>query len=331
MREHPVPIIAAATIGIGIVCGSTWAHADPSELPAQLGYGYGEIETPRSAGMAAAHALGSGLTAPFLNPANMGLTRAYHIGAVGQFIPEAGRQAYGGGIIDSTRRLSGAVCLAGAFQDPDGIDRSQLDVRLALAYAITPSVHLGMAGRYVNVDQDGLGPLGVSRASGGLVDPDDPPLGRSGLLTTVTFDAGFTLRPIDELAIAAFGQNLTYPNHGLLPTLVGGGVGYGTDDFSIEVDGLADLSSYEKVSARLMAGGEYLIVDRVPLRLGYRFDAMSGSGFAPSHALSGGLGYVDPRFGVEMSVRRTVAGPQATTIVVGLTYFLDSLGLQVGE
>jgi hypothetical protein len=46
-----------------------------------------------------------------------------------------------------------------------------------------------------------------------------------------------------------------------------------------------------------------------------------------SHAISGGFGYIDPRFSVEASVRRTLAGPSATTIIVGIAYFLESSGL----
>jgi opacity protein-like surface antigen len=99
-------------------------------------------------------------------------------------------------------------------------------------------------------------------------------------------------------------------------------VGYGTEDFSVEVDGLADFNSWLDISGRVMAGGEYLIADHFPVRLGYRFDQG-----AMSHAVAGGFGYLDPRFSVEASVRRTLVGPSATTIMVGLAYFLESSGL----
>jgi hypothetical protein len=304
------------------------AAAEPSELPPAFAYNYGEVEVARSAALGGAlHALGGGTAAPFLNPANMGLARVYHIGVIGQFLPEAARQVYGGAIVDSTRRFSGGVGLVGGFIDPDGIDRSYLDFRLALAFAITERVHFGLAGRYLNLDQEGLGPLGASRASGGLVDPDDEPLGRDALVNALTFDAGFTLRAVEGLHISAFGQNLSFPDNSLLPTLVGGGVGWAAGDFSIEADGLADLASYADPSPRVMVGGEYLVAHRVPIRLGYRFDALAASGFDASHALSGGLGYVDTSFSVEASVRRTLVGPSATFIVVGLAFHLESTGI----
>jgi hypothetical protein len=310
------------------------AHADPSELPPSFAYNYGETDTPRAAGMAGAvRALGASTTAPYFNPANLGLTRAYHIHPFVQITPEALRHLYGGAIIDSTRRFSGGVSFIGGFQDADGIDRSHIDARIPLAFAISDSFHIGLGGRYMMLDQEGDGPLGDSRVSGGLKDnpADSGDDGRSALVHTVTFDAGFTIRATKELHIGIVGQNLSYPNHSLLPTTVGGGIGYGSEDFSIEVDGVADFNSYEDPTPRVMGGGEYLIADRFPIRAGYRFELMNGSGFDQSHQLSAGLGYLDPRFGVEAGVRRTLVGPSATIISVGFAIYLESFGIPIQD
>lgn len=319
---------AAVCVALG---NAPVAHAEPSVLPAPFAYDYGETETARSAGIGAMHALGGGVTAIFLNPANLGLTRSYHLGALGQFTPEAGRHLYGGAVMDSTRRFSGGVSFVGGFQDPDGLDRSIVDSRVAMGFAVSKGFLVGLGGRLLDLRQGGLGPLGPSRASGGLVVPDGEPgpggaPARKRMLSSFTFDAGVTLRPIDSIAIAAYGHNLSYPNHGLLPTIVGGGVGFGTAELSLEADVESDLTSYGEPSWRVMAGGEYLALDRVPIRLGYRFDALGQAVGAPSHAVSGGLGYLEPRFGVEASVRRTVTGPSATMMFVGISYFVDSLG-----
>jgi hypothetical protein len=314
-----------------LLCASSSASADPSEVPPQLGWNYGETDTARSAGMSGAlRAIGGGVTAPFMNPANLGLQRVYHIEAIGQFTPEAARHMYGGVIMDSTRRFAGAVSFVGGFQDPEGVDRSSIDVRLALAFAISEQFHVGIGGRYLNLEQQGLGPLGSSRASGGLADPEDPPLGRNALVNTGTLDAGITIRATDQLHIGVVGQNLTYPDNGLLPTTVGGGIAFGTDDFSIEVDGLADFNSWEGPSPRVMVGGEYLIAGIVPARLGYRFDYMNGDD-AGSHQLSAGTGYIDTHFAVQAGVRRTVTSPHETVIVLGLAIYLDAFGLPVEE
>jgi hypothetical protein len=324
--------VVALAVALALAASASPAQADPSELPSQFGYNYGETDTPRSGGMAGAlNALGGDTTAHYINPANLGLMHLYHIQALTQFTPEAGRHLYGGAIVDSTRRLSGGVSFIGGFQDTDGIDRSHLDMRVTLAFAISHMFHLGLSGRYLSLDQEGFGPLGESRVSGGLHDADDAPEGREALVNNVTFDAGLTLVATDELHIGISGHNLTYPDNGILPTTLGGGIGYKTGDFSIEVDGVADFNSWVEPSPRIMAGGEYLIADRFPARVGYRFDLMNGSELPASHQLCAGFGYVDESFSVEASVRRTLVGPSATMIMAGIAVHLESFGVPIQE
>jgi hypothetical protein len=292
-----------------------------AEAPATFAFDYGETETTRAAAMSGAmRAAGNGTTAPFVNPAAMTLTRVYHIEAQAQVTPEFGRHVYGGTIVDSvTSKLAGAFAIHGGFLDGDGIDRSWIDVRLALAYPISDAFSVGFGGRYLKVVEDGLGPLGESKASGGLRDDEG---GRFALENVPTFDAGITVRAGDIVRLGLSGQNLSYPDHGLMPTTFGGGIAVATDDFTIEADGIADFNSYEDVAARIMGGGEVLVADSVPLRLGYRFDQG-----AESHAISGGVGYLGREFSIEGAVRRTIAGPDATILVFSVAYFLESSGL----
>lgn len=292
-----------------------------ADEPTTFAYNYGENESARTGALGGAQrATGQSTAALFLNPANMVLTRAYHIAAMAQVTPEYNRQVYGGAIVDSvTSRLAGGIAVHGGFLDPNGIDRSWLDVRLGLAYPVADSLYVGFSGRYLKATQDQLGVLGDSRASGGLRDPEG---GRFAIVNVPTFDAGLTIRAGDSVFIGVAGQNLSYPDNGILPTTFGGGVGFSSGGLTLEADGIADFNSYESTSARIMAGGEYLAGEHVPLRLGYRLDQGAGS-----HALSGGLGYIANEFSAEVSVRRTVAGPSATMIFIGLAYFLESSGL----
>jgi hypothetical protein len=301
--------------------GASGSPIVSGEAPATFAFDYGDTETTRAAAMSGAmRAAGNGTTAVFVNPAAMTLTRVYHIEGQAQVTPEFGRHVYGGTIVDSvTSRLAGAFAVNGGFLDEDGIDRSWIDVRLALAYPITDAFSVGLGGRYMKVVEDGLGPLGDSKASGGLRDPEG---GRFALENVPTFDAGIAIRAGDVVRIGLSGQNLSYPDHGLMPTTFGGGVAAATEDFTIEVDGLADFNSYEDVSARIMGGGEILLADAVPIRAGYRYDQG-----ADSHALSGGIGYLGREFSIEGSVRRTIAGPDATVLVFSVAYFLESSGL----
>ncbi len=300
------------------------ASAEPSSLPPEVGYNYGEIETPRLTAMAGAlRAWGSSTEGLFVNPANMSLTRVYHIGAFAQIWPEAARQSYGGAAVDSivsSTRLAGGLGGTWNRQDPDGVDRTATDLRFALGLPVGERLHFGLGGRYLLLSQDGspedAGGIGLdpSAASGGLRD--------ARIVKSVTFDAGATLKASDSFAIGLVGQNLSDPGHGFQPTTFGGGVGFGTLDFTIEGDVVADFTTWGSTTARAMAGAEYLAGGQFPLRLGYRFD--DG---AASHAVSGGIGYLDREFSVDLALRRVVSGDVATAVVFGFKYHLESAGV----
>ena len=168
----------------------------------------------------------------------------------------------------------------------DGHRALYLDARAGLAYPLTERVFVGLTGRYAKITQDGTlreGGLGDSSVSGGLREWERREARRPARLRrrrSRSTPRSPSRRPT-ACYIAVVGQNLSYPDHGLLPTTVGGGIGFGTDDFSIEVDGLADFNSYRDTTFRFMAGGEYLVADHFPLRAGYRFDQG-----ADQHALS---------------------------------------------
>jgi hypothetical protein len=311
----------AALVAVAPSAQAEETAVNSTDTPSTFAYDYGEVETTRSSAMAgAARAAGNGTTGIFLNPANLALTRLYHIEALAELTPEVGRQVYGGAVVDSTtNRLAGGMSVTGGFMDPSGTDRSWMDIRLALAFPISDTFFIGVGGRYLKLTENGVGPFGQSKVSGGLKDPSG---GRFALVNVPTFDAGVTLKLANIVYIGLSGQNLTYPNNGYLPTKAGGGIAVATQDFTIEADGVADFNSYEKPTARVMAGGEYLLINHIPLRIGYRYDQG-----AASHALSGGAGYLAKEFSVEASVRRTIVGPPATMLFFGVAYFLESSGL----
>lgn len=327
---RPVTKASALTLAAGLFAGMSVGAprtaAAQSPLEPAVTYNYGENETPRSAGMGGAlRAMGAGTSGMFLNPAAIPLAHVYHIQALAQGSPETGRQVYGGTIIDSvTSRLAGGFSLVGGFLDPKGVDRSFLDIRLDLAFPITDRFIIGLGGRYLKLAQSGVGPFGTSPFSGGLLDSGSTslPPGRNAMVNTVTFDAGIVVRPTDSIFIAAVGQNLTYPRNAILPTTVGGGIGYGSDTFSIEADGIADLNSWLKPTARMGVGAEYVVASVVPIRAGYRFDQG-----ANLHTVSLGTGYVGPVFSIEGTVKRTISNPGATTLLLSIAYHLESSGL----
>ncbi len=309
-----VPIACAiALLGLARV-----AQAERSELPPEVGYNYGEIETPRIAAMGGAlRAYSNSLSALFINPANMVANRIYHLGGVAQIWPEASRQSYGGGAVDSivsSARVAGGVGGTWTSQDPDGIDRRGTDLRFALAFPFSDQFFLGIGGRYMWMKQNGLGPLGDSLASGGLEDEN--------IVRGFAFDGGVTIKPSDMFALAFVGNNLNNPGHGLQPSSIGGGVGIGAEQFTVEADVVNDFTTWDSSKVRAMGGFEFLAANNYPLRAGYRYD--DG---AKSHAISGGVGYVDRAFSADVAVRRVVSGDAATAIIFGFTYHVESSGL----
>jgi hypothetical protein len=319
-----------ATLLVSLTIASR-ANADASSLVPEVGYNYGEVETARSAGMGGAlRALGNGSTGLWLNPANMALTRVYHLMALAQIWPESRRQTYGASAVDSvTGRLAGGAGGNYGVLDPDGVDRKWTDARVALAFPLSDRFYAGLTGKYLKLRENGFPPPGFGlpprpTTAGGL--------GQDPIVDGFTFDAGITVKPTDGLFLGVLGSNLTNAGNGFRPLSLGGGIGYGTSDITAEGDVVADFTTFtnegggSRTTTRFMAGFEYLAGDHYPLRVGYRYDQGQSS-----HAISGGLGYIDPQFSVDFAVRHTVSvkdpyGP-VTTFVIDLQYFIESTGI----
>lgn len=319
LRSPRAPSLALPLVALSaVLLLAKSAKAEPSELPPEVGYNYGEIETPRIAALGGGlHANSSSTSALFQNPANMAVTRIYHVTGFAQIWPQASRQSYGAAAVDSfvsSTGLAGGVGGTWNQQDPDGVARQYNDIRFGLAMPFGNTFFVGLAGRMLSLSQDGDGPLGSSRASGGLQN--------ERILQTFTFDAGVTLRPVQGLSLSVVGHNLTNTGLGFAPLMLGGGIGYGTGDFSLEADAVMDTTTWEKTTVRMNGGGEVLLGDNVAARLGYRWDQG-----AESHAVSGGFAYVEPRFEVDATVRQTVTAGSATAVVFGFTLHVEASGL----
>ena len=121
----------------------------------------------------------------------MAASRIYHLGALAQIWPEANRQSYGAGAVDSivsSARIAGGLGGTWNLQDPDGIERQWTDLRFALAFPFSDQFFLGAGGRHLWLKEDGDdGEIGSSAASGGLHDEQ--------IVRGFSFDAGATLKP----------------------------------------------------------------------------------------------------------------------------------------
>jgi hypothetical protein len=291
------------------------ALADPSSTSIEQGYELGEVQHPRTVGMAGANQVFGGSTAAiFANPANLPLYRVYHLEGFAGFGPEARRQSYGGAIADSsTSRLAGGFGGTWSQMDPDGIKRTFTDLRLSIAYPFGDRFSLGATGRFLRVDQKvSAGPLGASLASDGT--SSDP------VFSQFTFDAGAAVQISEQIRLAVSGRNLTATGTSLAPLVLAGGLGWSNQVFTIEANSLVDFTTFGSARGRGMAGAEILVADRFPLRAGYRYEAGNRT-----HALSLGAGYVERKFSVDFGARRdVVADHPATFLSLGVRFFIDS-------
>jgi len=306
-----------ALLGVALACITEASFAE-TEVPPELGYNYGESETPRTLALGGAQrATSYAIGGLFMNPANMARTQVYHLGGFSEIWPESKRVSFGGAAVDSivnTKGVAGGVGYTWNQQDKDGIDRQYNDLRFALAFPLQNKFFLGLGGRYLWLAQNGNGPLGESLASGGL--------GEERIIEGFSFDAGVTIKPTDSLYISAVGNNLSDPGNGFQPLTAGGGIGFANNDFGIEADVVFDFTTWDKTTARYMGGAEYLVGGAVPIRLGYRYDTG-----LESQAVSAGLGYTDTQFSADAAVRRYISGDEGTAIVLGLTLHLETSGL----
>ncbi len=287
-----------------------------STTPEQA-YDLGETPSARAVGMGGAlTALGVSTVSLYLNPANMPLARVYHLEALGAVSPEAQRQTYGLTIVDSlinSARFSGGVGGTWSELDPSGVHRVWTDVRAALALPLGDYVSVGATGRWLQVNQAvAAGPFGHSLAS------DGTPNG--GVFNALTFDVGATAILGDNVRIGLVGHNLTNPGTALAPTTGVLGMGFATQTFALEADGLLDFTTYRTVQGRVMAGGELFLADHYAIRAGWRYDTGT-----QLHAPSLGFGYVNPLWSVEVAVRHDLATDHASTVaVLSLRYFYDA-------
>ncbi len=308
----PARLLAWSVVAL-VATVSRASSAEPSKLPPEIGWSYGELETPRTAALGGAtRAVGPDTSAVLQNPANIVATPVYYLSGFGAVMTDAKRQTYGGILMDGTRRYGLGVSAAYILQDREGLKRKGTDARAALGYQISDKLSFGVTGKYLKLYQDGLGPFGRSLASDGL--------SKEPIVSGFSFDAGVTARPTELISIAVVGTNLTNPGDGFRPTGVGGGLGVGSRDFTIEGDLHADFTTYDKTQLRAMGGAELLAGGHFPLRVGYRWDE-----FWKSHALSGGVGYIDAGWSAEISLRRAFS-PQnlgSTAIFFSFSYLVD--------
>lgn len=303
---------AALTIAFGISAWSVAAHAqDPATDPTTIDPAAttpmedASPDTPRSLALGTGGRASAVSTAAVIqNPAAMALSRLYHMEAMASFVPDLGRWAFGGTVIDSmTNRLAAGFSMRGILGNGE-TGYGGIDGRLALAFPLMDELAIGLSGRYLSLKQEGMNADGTENTN---------PLAEG-----FTMDASIIVAPFQWLRIAALAQNFIDLGSTLTPVLFGGSASVIVDALTIGGDVLTDISSYDDPTIVAGGGVEYLAGGVVPIRAGYRFDQGRGV-----HTVSGGLGYMDPKWGLEVSFRHDVHGADSTQVMLGFRYFVQ--------
>jgi hypothetical protein len=290
-------------------------HADDRRVVPEA-----RIESARGVAMGTGvRAAGAATQAQAENPANLVLGGLYHIESFSGYSPTLKRFTYGGAVVDSmTSKLAAGISARGIQGDNSAGESSGWEGRVGLGLPIGEMLSIGVGGRFANFT------ISDQRA-----EPERPvvagekPDRTFKLHKVFTLDAALTLRLSEGISIAALGYNLIDTDSPLAPLMVGGSVAFGSESgLTLGGDVLVDLNTHKAFEGgpKLQFGGglEYLAQGTIPVRVGYMYDTGR-----LQHAISGGFGYVDQRFGAQLSIRQTVSGGKETTLLAALQYFVQ--------
>lgn len=290
-RSFCLPMLCAALLAPTLALAQEQVASEAPITPRMMGLGGG------------GHGISSSTSGIFVNPAAMGQTRSYHVDSSVLFDPSVDRWAFGGAVADTTREKFGAG-LAYTFNTISGSDNphDSHEVRLSLSVNLAESIALGVTGRYF--DYGGRAATNTRRGTLG---------------DGFTVDVGVFFRPIRMLTLGVTGYSLSNPSNSLTPLALGAGLGFfPIENFAVVADALIDFGSFDTARVR-WSGGAELMVQRVPIRVGYAYDDARWSNAV--HMVTASLGYIDQRFGVEAALRQEVSGGSQSTMLLNLRYF----------
>ena len=253
----------------------------------------------RPAGMGEAQiALSDGTAGTWHNPA--GLARAYMYAIEGTFAYTPTGNVLSAAIVDSKTnpKISAGVGLGYYFSRGEGPEVTALDIRVPLAVPVVPDrVSIGLGGRYV-------------RAKAGELE----------ILNGFSLDAGALFRLWEGLHAGVTAKNLIDPCknvlcEGFAPLTVGAGIGYSTSPFAGAADVEFDFSGPD-VGINVDVGGEYLIAEMVPVRLGYQYKSL-----LESNTLTAGSGWRSKTAGIDIGYQHNLSASQFGRLLLGVSVY----------
>lgn len=292
---------------------------------------------PRVVGMGeATRATASGSAALLLNPSAMSLNRQYIIDAHYGFKIEDRGHNLMVAITDSvTSRVAAGLFYAyinsspklgfhwaGGLVESTRWKRQGHVTALALSMGFGGKFNIGLLTKYLNFKTTSPLPKGTV-----------PAKLTQNSVNGVTFDIGMTARFSDKFNIALVAQNLWDHKSPETPTTLGVGLAVTpipslsinfdtavnfTGHKDVKIDENFDARTKTRITARLGPGFEWLIANKVPLRLGVIWDSTIKSTY-----VAAGLGYQSKTFGIDLGYRGKVSHGVENYVLVGLRVFVN--------
>jgi hypothetical protein len=291
------PVSLGCLVGLlGLLVSHTQAWAQGAFFPGTRPMGMG----------GAMRGLATGDAGPMLNPSGISLMRAYSLECAYQYGKTLDSHDMRISAVDSTSgfNLGGALYYTYHHDAPaDGVTQSGHVIGGSLSFPFLEKLFVGANVKYVYFRE-------TDNAT------------HSG----VTLDAGFTIRPIPQLAIGAAGYNLLKVATRWIPLGVGGG--------AVVAPMPKLLLAFDTVWAKVyddptrdhvlsyMGGGEISLTDTAAVRAGGGRDGLSKNGY-----ISGGLTMLSAELGaIDLGVRQDVSGNSKDTFFgVTVRLFVPSM------
>ena len=284
-------LVFTATI-VASLAASNGAQAQgvltPSGVTTVSGRGFPapqmDYETPRMLGLGYGGRAGAAsTTALVVNPANLGLTQAYHLETGFGYVAGENTFAVQSAIADS---VTNKLAMGAAFRNVFGSgthDYDGWDLRLAAGYPLSDAIAIGVGFRYLKVS-------GYSEFQPGQRVREN--------VNAFTIDASARLTLSEMFHLAVLAYNLVDTGSSLAPVQVGAaGSLLPVEGLDISVDFLSDLTTFTHTTYLLGVGAEYFAGQKVPIRAGYRRDFGRDA-----QAMTMSAGYVDPKVSIELAL-----------------------------
>lgn len=254
-------------------------------------------------------ALGTGLRASSAstsalayNPAALVLGKLYHLEGSVDYMSAWSAVALGAAVVDSaTSKVGAGIAFRGFISGDEGVNG--IDGRVALAFPFSDAISIGLGGRYLDLEYSAI---------------EDDEIVDTELVEGFTMDASLRIVPAPVVQLVLTAVNFVDVGSPYAPVLLGGGAAFAIAEIaSVGGEVLVDVSSFDSAATLFGFGGEVLVAQLVPLRLGYSFDTKR-----ELHTLSGGAGYTDRSVGFDLSISQQLSRDKDLRVIGAFRYYV---------